>query len=62
MERPGRPLCISVVRGLGSLTNEEYMDEFGEVMKIFKRAGQLLRKRRALNCDRQALTRQTESY
>jgi hypothetical protein len=37
------------------------MDEFGEVMKILKRAGQLLGRRRALNCDRQALTRQTAS-
>jgi hypothetical protein len=34
------------------LTNEEYMDEFGEVLKIFKRAGQLLGKRSALNRDR----------
>ena len=30
------------------LTNEEYMNEFGEVMKILKRVGQLLGKRCAL--------------
>jgi len=28
------------------LTNEEYMDKFGEIMKILKRVGQLLRKKK----------------